>query len=47
MVWQAPVYTLLVRYHLVGLDAGACPQTPTSPQCLPAKQRWPGAQGQL
>lgn len=34
MVWQAPVYTLLMWYHLVGLDAGACPQTPALTACL-------------
>lgn len=34
MVWQAPVYTLLAWYHLVGLDAGACPQTPPLTACL-------------
>lgn len=34
MVWQAPVYTLPVWYHLVSLDAGACPQTPALTACL-------------
>lgn len=34
MVWQAPVYTRLVWYHLVSLDAGACPQTPALTPCL-------------
>lgn len=34
MVWQAPVYTLLMWYHLVSLDTGACPQTPALTACL-------------